>query len=80
MSKRKGGFAFARPRVVNSYNGTLAEFEETGMTLLDYFAGQALAGIMAKNTRLYGRDKRGPSEIATDAYSIAAAMVTESQK
>lgn len=80
MSKRKGGYAFARPRVVNSYNGTLAQWEEEGMTLLDYFAGQALVGIMAKNTFLYARDKSTTSDIATAAYSVAAAMVAESQR
>ena len=47
----------------------------TGMTLRDYFAGQALAGVLAnqESTSLDGT----PEEFAADAYSFADAMLAE---
>ena len=45
---------------------------ETGMTLLDWMAGQALAGILADP----GSDGE-PEEFATAAYNIASAMLAE---
>ncbi len=52
-----------------------------GMTLLDYFAGQALAACVDHD---YGNDwgKRGkeyPALVARRAYTIAAAMLNERQ-
>lgn len=43
-----------------------------GMTLLDYFAGQALAGLMTKYP-----DTLTPDELADYAYDIAQAMLPE---
>lgn len=43
----------------------------TGMTLLDYFAGQALLGLVNKNTS---------DHAATSAYRYAEAMIAERQK
>lgn len=46
-----------------------------GMTILDYFAGQALAGIWAN------RDIEGShAELAQTAYNAAAAMREEKKK
>jgi len=42
-----------------------------GMTLRDYFAGQALAGIMSST------DACGPEDVASRAYVVADAMLKE---
>lgn len=47
-----------------------------GMTLRDYFAGQALAGLNMDG--LYGSFR--PDAIAKDCYDIADAMIAESEK
>ena len=50
-----------------------AEFEpEAGMTLRDFFAAHALAGMLANDPDI-GR----PSEYAQDAYSHADAMLKQ---
>lgn len=51
-----------------------------GMTLLDYFAGQALAGIMANADFLVSARENGKGAsldivIASNAYDMAAAML-----
>jgi hypothetical protein len=59
-------FPMAVPEAWDSYT--------TGMTLRDYFAGQALTGMLA------GRDPNvafTPEGAAERAYSIADAMMTE---
>ena len=48
---------------------TLAEDPQRGMTLRDYFAAQALAGLLAKNTAHY------PEWIAKRAYEHADEML-----
>jgi len=47
-----------------------------GMTLRDYFAGQALAGILATGAG-EGDDQHLRRVIAYDAYAYADAMLTE---
>lgn len=47
-------------------------YTQGGMTLRDWFAGQALAGRMARNTAY-----RTWSDAAADAYEIADAMLAE---
>ena len=47
-----------------------------GMTLLDYFAGQALAGMLANPDN----DNRDCSFIAADAYDQATAMLEEKRR
>lgn len=51
--------------------GTLRSVAE-GMTLRDYFAGQALAGNINSITNLH--------EVAKDAYKVADAMLLEREK
>ena len=46
-----------------------------GMSLLDFFAGEALAGLLAS-----GPHDCGPDGIAHDAYSHAAAMLAEKRR
>ena len=56
-----GGFAFPCNR-------------EDGMTLRDWFAGQALAGLMTAKARYYLDAGNGASP-ARDAYKLADAML-----
>lgn len=65
MSKiETGGPAFPACNEAN-VNGTM------GMTLRDYFAAQALAGLMAHETIEY----LSPNDIAERAYEKADAMI-----
>lgn len=59
MSQRDGGPAFP-----SFDRGDSSDFE--GMTLRDYFAGQALAGLTGNQS---------PDRYAEDAYCIADAML-----
>lgn len=45
-----------------------------GMSLRDWFAGQALAGILAS------KYPGGPTNVADNAYAYAAAMLAVSKK
>lgn len=68
-----GGFAFPIPATEHNY----AEF---GMTIRDWFAGKALAGICVNDEywRL-NEEYRGKSasELAHRAYQVADAMIAE---
>jgi hypothetical protein len=72
MSDVENPEAFARPI---SHDGTDCTAEvfpaQEGMTLRDYFAGQALAGMLA-NRYASWHDKQGNSRIA---YKCADAML-----
>lgn len=69
MSKNTGGPAFPLQAV-----GPQGEpySPEVGMTLRDYFAGQALAGLLAHPQGPAGEWERS----AKDAYNAADAMIT----
>lgn len=65
----------AFPSINPNYDGNWDErFEFKGMTLRDYFAGQALAGVLANGD---GKDDDQLLRviIATDAYGYADAML-----
>jgi hypothetical protein len=47
---------------------------ETGMSLRDWFAGQALAGLAAMDADC------GPAGLASDAYRLADAMLAARSK
>jgi hypothetical protein len=59
-----------------------------GMTLRDWFAGQALAGLLASPFPIYDRTTRAPLEnadhspalLAFGAYHLADAMLAERAK
>lgn len=63
-----------------SENSRHPGLNEKGMGLRDWFAGQALAAIVwhdLQDRREEGRDSSGPDDIATAAYMIADALLTE---
>jgi len=75
MTKDTNGPAFPQMRV---WNASLAEYEDTqqypGMTLRDWFAGQAFAGLLASG---------GAADWSIDAdnaYRAADAMLAERNK
>ena len=80
MDKKDGGPAFPTEQGYD-YKGERVVSVSPGMTLRDYFAGQAL-GIM--NTALdqgYWSPRENPNaEIAAASYQIADAMLSERDK
>lgn len=76
MSAPKGPLAFVRG----------GQFTETGMTLRDWFAGQALAGMLANSdmaasaARLKIEPDAFRSDITTGAFKFADAMIAEREK
>ena len=84
-----GGPAFLAT-VKSKYVGDYQDVLTPGMSLLDYFAGQALAGLSAipderrgPSNRLNKIDKWRDELVAADAkscYTIARAMLVERNK
>jgi hypothetical protein len=66
MTDKHGGFAFPQSNPDVAYS----DYIGGGMTLRDWFAGQALAGLLADPDR-NGSD----SQYAKVAYSLADAML-----
>jgi len=88
MKSDDGGPAYPRPNSIILFNNEIV-WEQDGMTLLDYFAGQALAGIVANSSTYIGGkitegepdpEKPGRSVIAKVAYLTAVTMIAEKQK
>ena len=69
MSKDNGGPAF--PEL-----NTEASYRESGMTLRDYFAAKALAGLLVD----WGNTEHSADLVAATAYAIADAMLAERAK
>lgn len=69
--------AFPQPMTPLNSRGGFAEPQTPGMTLLDWFAGQALAGLHA-NSNLVTHVKF--VDIAQDSYSAAEAMLAERER
>lgn len=74
MTKDTGGQAF--PNVVQRWNDTFEN--QGGMTLRDWFAGQALAGLLAANAT-YGGKTNNHAALARDCYATADAMLSVRQ-
>ena len=77
MSNKNGGLAF--PIVASSSEYICA----SGMTLRDYFAGEALPSIIAdycSNARISGWDQDWRQYVALEAYEIADAMLVARQE
>jgi hypothetical protein len=76
-----GGSAFPAygGRILAKPDGSLEPLTEPGMSLRDYFAGQALVGLLSKDISMehyqwyYNTANR--QELAKDAYDIADAMI-----
>ena len=68
MRRDDGGQAFPMPQAETSEGG---HWEENGMSLRDWFAGQALAGLLAGSPDA----DCGPKGYSADAYSLADAML-----
>ena len=78
MTRDKGGPAF--PTHLNPAPGRLMNHLQ-GMTLEDYFAGEALMGAVAREGSLaVSRDRKQAEVTAVRCYNIAAAMVAEREK
>ena len=78
--KDDGGPAFPTPEVLYStptastlYGGTYTTTttKSSGLSIRDWFAGQALAGLMANRRALDGDERL----VATQAYDLADAML-----
>jgi hypothetical protein len=83
MSKETGGAAFPHKRVSNMYPDQF--IYEEGMTLRDYFAGQALTGLCNRADIKKDLIRIDPKElvmkqIAIDCYGMADAMLAERSK
>lgn len=68
-----GGRAFSQATFITP-NGDIF-WGESGMTMRDYFAGKALAGLLAS-----GEDSIDAETNAHDAYIIADAMIATRKK
>ena len=82
MSKTEdGGGAFPRTWT-ESWGGELANESERGMSLRDWFAGQALMGWLANrpNAAELPTDVSVPEVLARLSYGLADAMIAERQK
>lgn len=70
MSSKTGGPAFPVPD--SEY-----QIQDTGMTLLDYFAGVVLQGFIANKDR---PTTFNPEDDAQYCYAVATAMIEEKHK
>ena len=68
---KDGGPAFPNPALANE--GFSPSYDMSGMTLRDWFAGQALAGLLAGQYR--GLSSANLSEVPNEAFAIADAMI-----
>lgn len=50
------------------------KYHHMGISMLEYYAGQALAGVMARESNLE------PQKIAKKSFAIAEAMIVEFRK
>jgi len=75
MTKDTGGPAFPRSGVKDGYGKVVGDVK--GMSLRDWFAGQALAGIAAGYWSNSDMSDLAPSELAEKAFALADAMLAE---
>lgn len=62
------GYSDAKDNSGSAFPGPFSQ--DRGMSLRDWFAGQALVGLLASNT-----DYAGPDAPAVEAYQVADAML-----
>lgn len=85
-SKNNGGQAFPQPMAISPNGDAYPAYP--GMTLRDWFAGQALAGLCANPGGPYQANDRsgwglvncGTDDIGGEAYRLADAMLAERSK
>ena len=86
---KDGGPAFPRPYADDQHTPPDAEYKQaqTGMSLLDYFAGQAMVGMLANesitnelNAFADRENEDVPRMIAVDAYDQAEEMLHERER
>jgi len=70
------GPAFPVGRVLDR-NGEVVQWEAQGMSLLDYFAGQALSTVLSDRLRTATLQGVSVEDIAKRSYDIARAMLKE---
>jgi hypothetical protein len=73
LDDKTGGQAF--PSLILE-KGTLELQQVDGMTVRDWFAGKAVAGLMASRDA----DTLEPSEVSERVFAIADAMLTERER
>jgi hypothetical protein len=76
-TKVDGGYAFPHPGTRTEDGTDFHTYPELGMTLRDYFAAQALVGILAFPGTLNGNRDKSASVCAVGAYEYADAMLAE---
>ena len=78
MTKDTGGQAFPSQGFTNPQTN-ITFIGASGMTLRDYFAGQALVSLMPIAQEKGKKEKRliSKAEMATVSYNYADAMITE---
>jgi hypothetical protein len=76
MSETKNPNAFPLSSYAIERGAVREEDHPSGMTLRDYFAAKALAGILSGN-EIIRTGKKTSSSIASYAYSIADAMLKQ---
>lgn len=74
---KDGGPAFPRPAVITP-QGVYVSESEIGMSMRDWFAGQALAGILA--SRHYSQTQLAVDGIAKTLFEMADAMLKARQQ
>lgn len=79
MSKAENPSAFPRPDVTDAMGCGIREGSD-GMTLRDWFAGQALAGLLSGNQKFSVTDDQLHDAIALASMRLADAMLAERQK
>lgn len=73
MSTNDGGSAFPSPAVTTLHaGGGYSTAAHPGLTIRDYFAGQALIGLIARGYP--------PIDLATTSYTYADLMLAERNK
>ena len=73
---KDGGPAFPVPMGFDINGLTYPATHSEGMSLRDWFAGMALQGLLSLTTASGGKFE----DYATDAYTIADAMIKEREK
>ncbi len=73
MAMEDGGPAFPTTLQVNAF-GTIEQEAHDGMSLRDWFAGQALAGLLPTDTTHTNAD------LAQAAYNLADAMLAARER